>query len=64
MIMVTEKMLRVADAFAAIRAVGMTARYRDGEWRVCPKGGKEAEAYYTNDPEDAVGTAKLMARGI
>jgi hypothetical protein len=31
-------------------------RSLDGEYRACPKGGTEAQAYYTSDLEDAVGT--------
>lgn len=31
------------------------------EFRVCPKGGKEAQAYYTDDAEDAIGTMRAEA---
>jgi hypothetical protein len=32
------------------------------EFRVCPYGGTEAQAYYTDDLEDAVETAKAVYR--
>jgi hypothetical protein len=45
----------------AIRALGLTASRRNGEWRVNLPGGSEATAYYTNDNDDALATAKAMA---
>lgn len=64
----TPKGLIVKQTMNAIFAIGdgktMVARYTAGEWRVNIKGGSEAGAYYTNDADDALGTAKLMyARG-
>ncbi|MGI8481231.1 MAG: hypothetical protein ACR2MF_04085, partial [Chthoniobacterales bacterium] len=38
----------------------VTVRFRDGEYRVNFKAGKEATAYYTNDANDAVATAWAM----
>lgn len=35
-------------------------RTEDGEYRVALKGAGEASAYYTNDLQDAVGTARAM----
>lgn len=45
-----------------IRATGCSVRVTDGEIRVNLRGGSEATAYYTNDREDACGTAADMAR--
>ena len=41
-------------------------RSLDGEYRACPKGGTEAEAYYTDDLDDAVGNivATTMPRPV
>lgn len=51
----------VKDTMAAIRALGnITVNRRDGEWRVNFRGEDENTAYYTNDADDALGTAKLM----
>lgn len=59
-----------------IKALGLRCSFRDGEFRIAPNLGplpmgrgaqalqcerEEAGAYYTNDKEDALGTAKLMA---
>ena len=52
--------VRKADAIAAIRATGSSAKYHDGEWRVNVPGGSEATAYYTNDADDAINTARRM----
>ena len=41
---------------------GMTLVHRGGEYRVNFRGGTEATAYYTNDRDDAVATAKAMRR--
>lgn len=48
-------------AAAQLRALGMTLRKEEGEYRVNFRGGSEATAYYTNDLEDAVYTAADMA---
>lgn len=45
---------------AAIRELGMTVSVRDGEIRVNHKGYSEATAYYTDDRQDAVDTARAM----
>lgn len=47
---------------AAIRELGLTARYRNGEWRVnlAAPVGTEATAYYTTDAADALDTARAM----
>jgi hypothetical protein len=50
----------VAETLAAIRATGATARRREGEWRVNLPDGSEATAYYTDDADDAVQTARAM----
>lgn len=49
---------------AAIRAMGLSANVRDGEYRVTdpelPRDRQEAIAYYTTDREDAFYTAVKM----
>lgn len=50
----------VKQTLAAIRALGMSARYADGEYRVNFRGGAEATASYTNDAADAIATAEAM----
>lgn len=53
------------QTLAAIRALGLTARVTDGEYRVTHRGvtpeRAEAVAYYTTDRVDALGTARAMA---
>jgi hypothetical protein len=53
-----------AKTIAAIKALGLHARCLDGEYRVALKDDKgysiEASAYYTDDEDDAVGTANAM----
>lgn len=59
-------------ALAAIRALGLSARCVDGEFRVTFKTGEarllgttpEDAAYYTTDAEDAVTTARVMAAEV
>lgn len=57
--------MRQKDVISAIHALGLTARKRDGEWRVSFRDGspafREATAYYTADDQDAIETARLMA---
>jgi hypothetical protein len=48
------------ELFAKVRALGLRITKRDGEYRVAFPGGREASAYYTNDKDDALGTAHLM----
>lgn len=48
------------EALAQIRATGATVNVKDGEFRVNVPGGGEGPAYYTDDPKDAIGTAKAM----
>jgi len=45
---------------AQIRALGLTARCTDGEFRICVRGYPEAAAYYTHDADDALSTARDM----
>ncbi|HSX22265.1 MAG TPA: hypothetical protein VLE97_05770 [Gaiellaceae bacterium] len=50
----------VAGTKAAIRATGASVKYQDGEWQVNVPRGTEATAYYTNDADDAINTARSM----
>lgn len=60
--------MRKSDVIAAVKAAGMHARWdRDaGEWRVTLPYGeasderRKAIAYYTDDADDAIATAKAM----
>jgi hypothetical protein len=60
------KRTTLADARAAVRALGFTLSRRDGEYRLAPQAGrpsvKEAQAHYTDDIDDAIGTAQQEAR--
>ena len=47
------------EAIKAIRALGITVSYRDGEFVVGANGIKGA-GYFTSDAADAVATARLM----
>ncbi len=55
-----------AQLFRAVRALGMTIRKRDREYRVTyvgiPADRAEAVACYTNDRRDALDTAHAMAK--
>lgn len=53
--MVTQK-----QAVSLIRKLGASVRVSDGEYRVNVPKGTEGTAYYTDDPHDAIHTAKLM----
>lgn len=72
-----ERVMSVKTTLAAIKALGMSARHVDGEYRVSmpiatlgqcwPSYSRallveaaENGAYYTNDADDAIGTAKAM----
>ena len=48
------------EARAEARTLGCSLRRKDGEYRVNFLHGDEATAYYTDDLEDALGTARLM----
>jgi hypothetical protein len=50
----------IKQATAECRSIGMTLRKVDDEFIVNFRNGKEATAYYTNDIEDAVATARAM----
>jgi hypothetical protein len=53
------------EARIIIRELGMTiSRRPDGEYRVNYRGACEPTAYYTQDLDDAVGTAKEMHRWL
>lgn len=50
------------DVISKIRAMGLSVRCIDGEYRVNYPGGAESTAYYTDDASDAVATARVMAK--
>lgn len=52
------------QALTAIRRLGASVRYFSEwrEYRVNIPGGNEATAYYTDDLDDAIGTAKQMMK--
>jgi hypothetical protein len=52
--------LTLAEARAELRAIGVTLKKSDGEYRVNFEGGPEKTAYYTDDINDAVKTGKAM----
>jgi len=55
-------MLSTEAKIKTIRELGFTVGVKDGEWRITPKGAPESAAYYTDDLDDALGTARLMAK--
>lgn len=51
-----------SEVLSTIRAMGLDVkRTPEGEYRINLKGGKEKSAAYTEDPQDAIGTARAMA---
>jgi hypothetical protein len=57
--------MTLAEAKALVRPLGFTLTRREAEYRLAPIHGtpasREAAAYYTNDIEDAIGTAQFAA---
>jgi len=53
----TDNGLSWSELLAQVRALGLTLRRNDDEYRLNAKGAKEASAYYTNDREDVLSTA-------
>jgi hypothetical protein len=56
------KRLTIAAVTAELRAIGVTIRHHDGEYRVNLKGGSPASEYFTDDLADALGTGRDMAK--
>lgn len=58
--------LNLASARALVGALGFTLTKRENEYRLAPVNGsparRELEAHYTNDLDDAVGTARAVAK--
>lgn len=52
-----KKGMTVKDATNLLRLQGFTLRWTGDDYRLCPKGGTEAVAYYTDDLQDALWTA-------
>jgi hypothetical protein len=54
------------ELFTQVRALKLCIRKRDGEYRIAAPHGsdewREATAYYTCDRDDALQTARFMAR--
>lgn len=55
-------MMTQKELMTKVRALGLTIRCEDGEYRINLKGSPEAHAYYTNDRADALGTARQIAQ--
>lgn len=55
--------IREAQAIARSLGVTISRTSTPGEFRVNVRGGSEATAYYTDDIQDALDTARAMARG-
>jgi hypothetical protein len=55
--------MTIKEAKLEVSKIGMVlSKTEHGEFRVNFKGGSEATAYYTNDLDDAVGTARAMKK--
>lgn len=53
--------MRQKEVIKQIREMGLHCdRTPDGEFRIVPRGGNETQAYYTDDPDDAIATARHM----
>jgi hypothetical protein len=54
--------MSIRSTLESIRGLGCTARYLSAlrEFRVNIPSGSELTAYYTDDPQDAIGTARQM----
>ena len=50
--------MTITQAKHICRLLGYSLNRKDGEFRVCRHGADEIEAYYTDDAQDAVDTAK------
>lgn len=59
--MTTKDQRTIAEARKELSAIGWTLSHTDGEFRVNGKGWPERSAYYTNDLEDAMATARTTA---
>jgi len=54
-----QQRLTFAEVKREVTQLGFTlSKNQDGEYRLCPKGGREESAYYTNDLDDVLGTAR------
>ena len=54
--------MTIKQAKEELKALDMTLRKRDGEYRVNFREGNEDSSYYTDDINDAVATAKHMRK--
>lgn len=53
--------MRLRDAIAYLRNLGITLRKREQEYEVKPRGTGPDQTYYTDDLDDAVETGRAMA---
>ncbi len=55
--------MTLADAKKEVAELGLTLMKRDGEYIVKPRGGRidDPRSYFTDDLDDALGTARHMA---
>lgn len=50
-----------AQLIRVVRALGLSIRRTEhGEWRINLRGGTEDTAYYTDNAEDALNTARMI----
>jgi hypothetical protein len=56
--------LSIQSVIAVVKSFGMTCAWKPDtrEYRVNFKGGSEDSAYYTQDGQDAIDTARILAR--
>ena len=61
---ITGEKMNLSQTVAAVKAQGLTCKWLPDtqEFRVNVRLGTEATAYYTQDPADAIGTARAMAQ--
>jgi hypothetical protein len=56
--------LTIATVRAEVKKLGFNLRHTDGEFRLNTPRGPEETAYFTNDRDDVLGTARDWARRL